>query len=483
MIIDNIKKYKGRVIIYGAGLGGQELLLHLKNKGEYEVVGFIEDNKQLVGQAIDNIPIYQNADLAKLISDFNVETIIIAIPSLSKKRKIEIYDSLSVFNVKILTLPNLTDILLGKLSISDVHGIQLEDLLGRDSVQSIPELLRRNIENKTILVTGAGGSIGSEISRQIIENNPKLLILLDVSEYLLYQIDHELKLKTNIPIISILGSVLDTYLLKQLFEKYKINTVYHAAAYKHVPIVESNPFTGVINNFIGTSNCVRATIQGNAETFVLISTDKAVRPTNVMGASKRLSELICQGLANTTTTKISMVRFGNVIGSSGSVIPLFKKQIQTGGPLTVTHQNITRYFMTIPEAAQLVIQAGAMAVGGDVFLLDMGEPVKINELAKRMIRLSGLTIKEKPNDTGIEIVYTGLRPGEKLYEELLISGDNISKTEHPLIMKAFESSFPLSELNELEKNMMTAYQENNIDWLTKQLTYFVAGYQKSDFIQ
>ncbi|TWV82422.1 nucleoside-diphosphate sugar epimerase/dehydratase [Moraxella sp. VT-16-12] len=477
---------KDSVVIYGAGAGGRELFYHLCNKNEYHVAGFIDDNKTLDDDNIEGVGIYEPIHLKSIIDQYGVKIVILAIPSLPQKRRLEIYGFLNQFPVKVLTLPNLTDILLGRANTSQIYDIQLEDLLGRNVVKPLGDLLNKNITNKTVLITGAGGSIGSELARQVVKLNPKTLILFDVSEYALYTIETELKKGNDaLPIFSMIGSVLDNIVLSHIYSKFYVDTVYHAAAYKHVPMVEHNPFAGVINNFIGTANCVRAAIKAGVDTFILISTDKAVRPTNIMGCSKRLSEIVCQGLAANPNhkTKISMVRFGNVLGSSGSVIPLFKRQIQEGGPVTVTHPEITRYFMTIPEASQLVIQAGAMAMGGDVFLLDMGKPVKINDLAQKMIRLSGHAIKNQSNPDGIDIIYTGLRPGEKLYEELLISGEGLQKTEHPLIIKAMEKSFPIDEIEIFESNLLKAYEDNNILWLINQLSYFVDGYIKSHLIQ
>lgn len=476
------KNSKPNVLIYGAGFGGQELLQHFINKNEYNVVGFIDDTT--IDELVMGLHVYPPSMIDELIKLHHIKIIVLAIPSLNEFRRYEIYEFLAQFNISILTLPNLTDILLNKSSVVQTNPISPEYLLNRSSVKPIDNLLSKNITNRTVLITGAGGSIGSEIARQVIKLQPKHLVLLDISEFSLYNIDSELTALSDIKVSAIIGSVLDTIKLNHIFSNYNIDTVYHAAAYKHVPIVEQNPFVGMLNNFIGTFNCVRIAVNHQVETFVLISTDKAVRPTNVMGCSKRMSELACQAMSDSSEkTKISMVRFGNVLGSSGSVIPLFARQIQEGGPITVTHPEITRYFMTIPEAAQLVIQAGAMGMSGEVFLLDMGEPVRIDDLARQMIRLSGLKVKNSPTDTGIEIVYSGLRPGEKLYEELLISGDNLEQTQHPKIIKAHENKHELGKLQKFEKELLEAYITNNITWLIEQLEYFVDGYQKSNFIQ
>ena len=475
------------VIIYGAGEAGRELLESLRHSYQYNVVAYIDDDPQLTGAYLHGKQIYAAHALPWLIEKLNVAQVILAMPSMSRARKKQIMDSLSGISVKIKDLPSLRELADEIVTVSHIRPVDILDVLERETVEPVAELLQKNITGKNVLVTGAGGSIGSELCRQIIKNKPKCLVLYEQSEYALYTIDQELgNLKTanadyqNIEIISIIGSVSNEKKLINIFEKNHIKTIYHAAAYKHVPIVESNPFEGTINNTKGTYHCARAAIQARVETFVLISTDKAVRPTNVMGASKRLAELVCQGLSQSNSqTCFSMVRFGNVLGSSGSVVPLFTKQIEQGGPITITHPDITRYFMTIPEAASLVIQAGAMAFGGEVFVLDMGAPVKIVDLAKRMIRLTGCELKDDSNPNGdIEIVFTGLRPGEKLYEELIIGEDNIEPTFHPLIMQAMEHSFPLQDIENILFEFAEKAKQQDVVWLKTQFKFFVEGYRE-----
>lgn len=414
----------------------------------------------------------------------------LAIPSISRASKRQIIDKLEGISIKIKELPSLEEIVDGKVTVSSMRKVDILDVLDRQTVEPDERLLRHNITDKCVLVTGAGGSIGSELCRQIIINKPKVLVLYELSEFALYSIHQELIARVaskdiykGIEVIAVIGNVTNEANLLRVLKRYQIQTVYHAAAYKHVPIVEHNPFEGAINNSKGTYHCARAAIEAKVETFVLISTDKAVRPTNVMGATKRLAELVCQALSqknnpNNNHTLISMVRFGNVLGSSGSVVPVFTKQIAQGKPITVTHPDVTRYFMTIPEAANLVIQAGAMAKGGEVFVLDMGAPVKIVDLAKRMIQLSGFEVKDAANPYGdIEITYTGLRPGEKLYEELIIGEDNVEDTDHPLIMQAMESSFPLADIEKTLNELAQRAQHYDVDWLKQEFRYFVAGYQ------
>lgn len=476
---------RDNVIIYGAGSSGTLLLEALQDSPRYQVAAFVDDDARLTGGRILNKKIYSAKDIEVLVNDLDVAQVFLAMPSVSRQRRREIIDRLTEMSVKIKQLPSLQEIAEGKVTVSTMHRVDILDVLDRQTVEPEQDLLTKNITDKNVLVTGAGGSIGSELCRQIIKNKPKCLVLYELSEYALYAIHQDLLAwqafhleHSQTEIIALLGNVNNQQKLGKVFNKYLINTVYHAAAYKHVPIVEYNPFEGAINNAKGTYHCVKAAIEARVETFVLISTDKAVRPTNIMGASKRLAELVCQGFSNQNPfTKISMVRFGNVLGSSGSVVPLFTKQIAQGGPITVTHPEVTRYFMTIPEAANLVIQAGAMAKGGEVFVLDMGEPVKIVDLARRMIHLSGYEVKDEKNPGGdIEIVFSGLRPGEKLYEELIIGDDNIEPTEHSLIMQAREHSFDLSDIENTFAQLEDKAQEHDVIWLKQQFTHYVEGY-------
>lgn len=474
------------VLIYGAGEAGRELLEGLKNSHKYYVSAFIDDDPQLTGAYIFGKRIYAANELVNVVKKLDIAQVFLAIPSISRARKRKIIDQLADISIKIKALPSLQEIADDKVTVSSMRKIDILDVLDRQTVEPDQKLLQKNIADKCVLVTGAGGSIGSELCRQILINKPKCLVLYELSEFALYSIHQELLLKKStqpayqdIEIVAILGNVTNEDNLVKIFNQYHIQTVYHAAAYKHVPIVEHNPFEGAINNSKGTYHCARAAIKAGVATFVLISTDKAVRPTNIMGASKRLAELACQGLSQSqSTTCISMVRFGNVLGSSGSVVPVFTKQIEQGRPITVTHPDVTRYFMTIPEAANLVIQAGAMAKGGEVFVLDMGNPVKIVDLARRMIFLSGCIPKDNNNPNGdIEIQFTGLRPGEKLFEELIIGDDNVETTHHPLIMQAMEHSFDLSEVEETLANLPQKARDSDIYWLKKRFEYFVEGYQ------
>ena len=470
------KQSRKRVAIYGAGLAGQQIAAALNRSDDYLPVCFIDDKRSLHGQSLSGLKIYSPKKAQAKLGKFGIEEVLLAMPSVGRARKKEIIESFDTADVKIMELPGVTQLVDGKVKVSDIREVDIIDLLGRDPVPPKPELLEKNIKNKVVMVTGAGGSIGSELCRQIVKHQPKMLVLFEMSEFALYSIDRELQ-ASDIQIIPVLGSVTNQQKLERIIQEYKVQTVYHAAAYKHVPLVEANPFEGIYNTSIGTQRSVDAAVNQNVETFVLISTDKAVRPTNVMGASKRMAELYCQGLASTNPkTQISIVRFGNVLGSSGSVVPLFKKQIAQGGPVTVTHPEVTRYFMTIPEAAQLVIQAGAMGTGGDVFLLDMGEPVKIVDLAKQMIRLSGFRAIDE-NDIGdIEVQFTGLRPGEKLYEELLIDAENVEKTDHERILKSYEKYYGYLEVSEIFIQLKNYKYRDDLNELFTILKKYVDGY-------
>ena len=485
-----------RVSIYGAGATGTQLAMVLNNSREYRPVVFVDDNKELQGTMIAGIKVYSPEALSDLIVTKKISKILLALPSVSRAVQRKILTRLETLKINTLVTPPIQSLIHGLARVQDVREIGIEDLLGRDQVESRQDLLSGCIRNKVVIVTGAGGSIGSELCRQIIMNNPKKLILFEISEFALYTIEQELlnlnrALETPIEIFSFLGSVLDEEQCIRILKIFEVDTVYHAAAYKHVPLVEHNVIQGVKNNVLGTWAIANAARVARVKNFVLISTDKAVRPTNVMGATKRLSELILQAYARedqgVQETRFCMVRFGNVLGSSGSVVPLFRKQIQEGGPITLTHPEITRYFMTIPEAAQLVLQAGSMGKGGDVFVLDMGEPVKIIDLAKRMVHLSGLTLRVEGQEQGggIEFEYIGLRPGEKLYEELLI-GENVEKTEHPLIMRAKEHEILWPELQkglqELQKSCEIFDYASVLELLKKLVIEYTPNGGVSDWI-
>jgi len=439
---------RNNVLIYGAGSAGRQLSIALTQSVEYNPVAFIDDNSELQHQSINGINVIPRDDLGRLIGTKKITEVLLAIPSLSRVQRYEVINFLEPYPILVRSLPGVAELAQGKLRIADLRDVSIVDLLGRNSVAANMELLSQNITNKVVMITGAGGSIGSELSRQILGLKPQVLVMFEQSEFALYKINQEL-INVGIPnveILPILGSVNNSKLLNHIMQRLAVNTIYHAAAYKHVPMVEFNNAEGVSNNIFGTLTCAQVAIENGVETFVLISTDKAVRPTNTMGATKRLAEMVLQALALKHSTRFSMVRFGNVLDSSGSVVPLFKEQIKGGGPITVTDAEMVRYFMSIPEAVELVIQAGAMGQGGDMFVLDMGEPVRIVDLARKMIRLSGLKIKDKLHPDGdIEIQFTGLRPGEKLYEELLI-GDNVSKTDNPMIRRAKEEMLPWDDL-------------------------------------
>lgn len=471
------------IAIYGAGESGMRLANALHGDQNFNVVAFIDDNPDLDGSELGHVRVFNSSRIAEVIDEFSIDTVLLALPSATHKRRNEIIRDLARFKVSIKTIPSMTDLVNGLAKVDEIREVEIEDLLGRDSAQAVNGLIEKCITGKSVMVTGAGGSIGSELCRQILLYAPRCLILFEKSEFALYQIEHELiavKEKLNSPtqIVSILGSVTHQRRVEHTLRSFGVETIYHAAAYKHVPLVEKNVIEGVINNVFGTWRVAEAARKLGVETFVLISTDKAVRPTNVMGASKRFAELILQAFAlEGGATRFCMVRFGNVLGSSGSVVPLFKRQIMQGGPVTVTHPEITRYFMTIPEAAELVLQAGAMAKGGDVFVLDMGSPVKIADLADKMIKLSGLTLRDLNNPDGdIAIEYTGLRPGEKLYEELLI-GDDVYGTEHPLIMRAKERELPWNILKGFIDRIDVACHQYDCDEIRNTLIDVVDGYQ------
>ncbi|WP_432743388.1 nucleoside-diphosphate sugar epimerase/dehydratase [Methylobacter sp. G7] len=478
---------KRNVVLYGAGSAGVQLASALGHGREFRPIAFIDDDSALHKRKVNGLHIYPLSSLSYLIERHQVSDILLAVPSASRARRNEIIRLLEPYSVHVRSMPGLSDIAQGKVTFDVLQEVDIADLLGRDPVAPDQSLLHANITGKVVMVTGAGGSIGSELCRQIIQLQPKMLILFELSEFALYAVEKELnylltktKGAKEIGIISVLGSVANGDRVEKVCNTFKVQTIYHAAAYKHVPMVEKNPGEAIWNNVFGTLRTAQAAINAKVETFVLISTDKAVRPTNTMGATKRFAELILQALSldaeNKYLTRFTMVRFGNVLGSSGSVVPLFREQIARGGPVTVTDERIIRYFMTIPEASQLVIQAGAMGQGGDVFVLDMGEPIRILDLAKRMIHLSGLEIKDKDHPAGeIEISFTGLRHGEKLYEELLI-GDNVSETSHKRIMRAQEHVIAWSELEKLLAILEQATNDDDFERIREVLADVVVGF-------
>ncbi len=500
----NIHRAKPVCLIYGAGLAGRQLESSLAGTNEMLVKGFIDDDFHMQGSTINGAPIYSSSGLKDLIYRLDITDVLLAIPSASQERRSKIIDSLYGCGVRVRTLPRLIDLISGRVKMSDLHDLDMNDLLGRAVVPPKISLLEKNILGRAVLVTGAGGSIGSELCRQIIKFSPKSLILIDSSEHSLYVIYEELKkvligledgrtagdgdtfsssnTELSIELVPCLASVRDPDILLNVFKTHKPDTVFHAAAYKHVPLVEQNPVEGIRNNVYGTLNCAQVSLECGVSNFILVSTDKAVRPTNVMGASKRIAELVLQAMADLAikdkhAINFSMVRFGNVLGSSGSVAPLFRAQITAGGPITLTHPEVIRYFMTIPEAAQLVIQASSMAEGGDVFVLDMGEPVRIYDLAVRMVFLSGLLVKDQTRPHGdIEIKVTGLRPGEKLYEELLI-GNNPQSTIHPKIMKAHEKFLSWNDLQAGLERLNLALESSDAKLIREMLERLVPGYQ------
>ena len=478
--VNAIDKRKN-VLVYGAGSAGIQLATALTYSQELNPIAFIDDEPTLSNHQIMGLKVHSSNNLGELVASMKIEEVLLAIPSVSRNRRNEIINNLEPYPVLVRTVPGVSELAQGKLKINDLNVVSINDLLGRDPVPPNQNYLRSDITDKVVMVTGAGGSIGSELCRQIIQLQPKKIVLFEQNEFSLYTIDQELIQKNlKIDIAPILGSVLDSKQVERVCKTFSVQTIYHAAAYKHVPMIELNNFSGIENNIFGTLSCAEAAVLSNVDTFVLISTDKAVRPTNIMGATKRFSEMILQALSkkyNDKATNFSMVRFGNVLDSSGSVIPLFNKQIKEGGPVTVTDPAIIRYFMTIPEAAQLVIQAGAMSKGGDVFVLDMGEPVKILYLAKKMIHLSGLNIKDSNNPNGdIEILFTGLRPGEKLYEELLI-GDSVLETEHQLILRSNEEMLPWSDLKLILNKLKTSVDKQNLEGARQALIEAVPGYK------
>lgn len=483
-----------KVLIYGAGNAGRQLAAAIGNSSSMRVVGFLDDDQRLQGRVLNGLPIYRPSDLLNLVDSLRISDVLLALPAISRKRRNEILNEMLQARVSVRTLPSVAELVEGKVSTLDLRELDIEDLLGRDPVEPNDTLIRKNINDKVVLVTGAGGSIGSELCRQIVQANPRILLLIEQSEFALYVIHQELMtLKAlramNIEVIPLLASVRDEQHLDIILNAWRPNTIFHAAAYKHVPLVEHNPVEGIKNNVFGTLTMARVASKYKVEDFVLISTDKAVRPTNIMGASKRLAEMVLQAIDQSTRqnnmvsgTRFSMVRFGNVLGSSGSVVPMFRRQIRDGGPITLTHKDIARYFMTIPEAAQLVIQAGAMAEGGDVFVLDMGQPVKIMDLARRMVELSGLVVRDEVEPDGdISIDIIGLRPGEKLYEELLI-GDNPVSTKHQRIMKAREEVLPWPALEKQLELLQYALTTQDIEQIRLLLSQLVSGYVPSEQI-
>ena len=477
-----------RVIIYGAGESGVYLASSLRSNNNYHIVGFVDDNSTLTGARIHGFEVYPASRIPHLVEEFDVSRVLLALPSASRRRRQEILASLEPLSVRVQTVPDIVDILTGSARVDEIRDVDVKDLLGRDAVPPNPDLLDACIHGKTVMVTGAGGSIGSELCVQIAQLGPTALILLEMSEASLYTVHQRVRdliAREDIPldVYPLIGSAHHKTRMQDVLQAYKVDTVYHAAAYKHVPLVEHNMIEGIHNNVFGTLHTAQASIAAGVRSFVLVSTDKAVKPPNVMGATKRLAELVLQALDRTQlTTKFSMVRFGNVLASSGSVVPLFREQIRNGGPVTVTHPEIFRYFMTIPEAASLVIQAGSMARGGDVFVLDMGESVRIRDLAEQMIRLMGLSVRDKDNPEGdIEIKFTGLRPAEKLYEELLI-GDNVMGTDHPSIMRAEEEYLSWDVLEPMLEDLWKACHRLDCVAGRNLLLKAVSGYSPGEVV-
>ena len=485
-----------RLLIYGAGSAGAQTAAGLGSMRQYLLKGFVDDDASKIGRSINGVRVHASNALPEVVRRFGITDVLLALPSTTRERRRQIIESLRELPVRIRTLPGLSDLASGRVTVTDFQDLEIEDLLGREPVAPDPGLLGRNLAGTVVLVTGAGGSIGSELCRQIVREGPRQLLLVDHSEYALYSIHHELEALAHqgehaCALVPLLASVTHKARMADICQQYRPTSIYHAAAYKHVPMVEANAGESVLNNVFGTLNMVRMALEHGARQFVLVSTDKAVRPTNVMGASKRVAELVLQAIAASRQppfgapatapwscpTRFSMVRFGNVLGSSGSVIPLFRRQIATGGPVTVTHPEVTRYFMTIPEAAQLVLQAGAMAEGGDLFLLDMGEPIRIVQLARRMVALAGLTVRDEQHPGGeIAIKFTGLRPGEKLYEELLI-GDHPLPTAHPRILRAREEHLAWPQLHALLQSLQAAADLNDGEAIRHLLGQLVQGYK------
>ncbi|MFI7866474.1 polysaccharide biosynthesis protein [Ectopseudomonas khazarica] len=485
-----------RVAVYGAGTAGNQLVAALRLGRAMRAVAFVDDDAGVANRVIAGLRVYTPKHIQQMIDETGADEILLAMPSISRARRREILDALEPYSLHVRSVPGFTDLASGRVKVEDIQEVDIADLLGRDAVPPRQDLFERCIKDQVVLVTGAGGSIGSELCRQILASGARTLLLFEHSEFNLYSIHSELQQRIereslSIRLVPILGSIRNFERLFDILQTWRVNTVYHAAAYKHVPMVEHNVAEGVLNNLVGTANAAQASIKAGVANFVLISTDKAVRPTNVMGSTKRLAEMVLQALSRESApllfgqeqgvhqvnkTRFTMVRFGNVLGSSGSVIPLFREQIKQGGPVTVTHPNITRYFMTIPEAAQLVIQAGSMGQGGDVFVLDMGSPVKIADLAEKMIRLSGLSVRDESTPHGdIAIEFTGLRPGEKLYEELLI-GEDVKPTEHPMIMRAEEDMLPWEELKVRLQALLAAVDEDDYARVRMLLRETVHGY-------
>ncbi|MFQ6005362.1 MAG: polysaccharide biosynthesis protein [Woeseia sp.] len=477
------------VMVYGAGECGARLVLALLEGDTFLPVALIDDDESLHDKKVSGLVVQSPTAISRIINELAVTRVLLALPSAPRRNRQAIIEGLEKLSVHVQTMPDMNDLVSGKAHVEDIGDVDIMDLLGRETVAPDVKLLSASIKGKSVMVTGAGGSIGSELCRQILRLGPKSLVLFEISEAVLYDIDKELsvmaaKLDIDCRIVALLGSAHREVRVREVLETFGVNIVFHAAAYKHVPVVEHNLLEGIYNNIFGTLHTARAAIAANVDTFVLVSTDKAVSPTSVMGASKRFSEMILQALQDEhRTMRFCMVRFGNVLASSGSVVPLFREQIRKGGPVTVTHRDVTRYFMTIPEAAQLVIQAGAMAQGGDVFVLDMGEPIEIHNLARRMISLMGLTVKDDENPAGdIEIEFIGLRPGEKLYEELLI-GTDVSATEHPHIMRASEEYLSCSLLDPLIDELSSSFIARDRDRARAVLLRAIGGYEPANGIE